>query len=947
MSARRFLFSLLVAGACLPGLSVAAVSDGYPLRFDFGGGAVAEGYLPVPASMLYSGTSGYGFEPGYQPVEVVNEPRNRRTPADPLTGDHITCEGERPVRFSVKLPEGNYKVTVTLGNPAGASKTTVKAETRRLMLESVETAPGQTRRVSFNVNIRTPQLSSGNVLKLDSHEWDAATGEIKSLTWDDKLTLQFSDEAPSVCAVEIEPLEDAVTLFVIGDSTVTDQRAAGTWAQYLPRWFGPGVVVANHAESGQTLKGFRFQRRWDKVMESVREGDYLFIQLGTNDEKSKGHDPMWPADDRAGDWVRTHSAADTDYIWELATMAVEARRHGVTPVIVSPMTKIDRTRVAPTRLMDAYGKAARKAAELAGCAFIDLWGMSVDIVEASGEDALRIYSDGTHTDDYGGYLYSLCIAKGIRENGLELAEHLTPDLIDIDPKAPAPRFADFTVPVEKRTAPRGGGATAMGFAAEGLAPGQRFPGDDGRKEAAAPSVMEEAFLQAGEIVRSIRRTEFPKRTFSILDFGAVAGDPGKLNHEAINLAILACSQAGGGTVVVPAGEFHTGPLTLKSNVELHLEQGAVLKFTTDPSCYFPAVLTRWEGIDCYNAHPLIYAHGESNVALTGKGVIDGQGSPEHWWYMKGSARDGWKEGMPSQLLGGRDRLLAYAEASVPVDRRIMTEQDALRPQLVNFYRCNRVLIEGVTLKDSPFWAIHPVFCEDLIVRGVTIDGEGPNGDGCNPESCKNVLIEGCRFNTGDDCIAIKSGRNADGRRWGVPSENIVVRDCRMAKGHGGIVIGSEISGGYRNLYVENCEMDSPQLDRVVRIKTSTGRGGVIENVYVRNIRVGQCNEAVLRINLKYESDERCDRSFPPVVRNVYLEKITCGKSKYGILVNGLDESENVYDIHVADCTFDQVASGGNLLTGRTGAIRFSGVEINGRPVREARSDAKEGFDYVK
>ncbi len=460
----------------------------------------------------------------------------------------------------------------------------------------------------------------------------------------------------------------------------------------------------------------------------------------------------------------------------------------------------------------------------------------------------------------------------------------------------------------------------------------------------AQQVMDEAFEQADRIVQSIRKTEFPKQTFNITEYGAVAGDSSKLCHEAIDLAILACTQAGGGTVVIPQGVFYTGPITLKSNVNLHLEEGATLKFTTDQSYYFPPVITRWEGVDCYNAHPLIYAYGETNIAITGKGTIDGQGSPEHWWYMKGRKEHGWKPGMLSQGDGGRDRLLGYAETFTPIDRRIMRPEDGLRPPLINVFRCNTVLIEGVTLKDSPFWVIHPLFCTNLIVRGVTIDGIGPNNDGCDPESCKNVLIEGCTFNTGDDCIAIKSGRNADGRRWNVPSENIVVRNCKMANGHGGVVIGSEISGGYRNLYVENCEMDSPQLDRVIRIKTSTCRGGVIENLYVRNIKVGQCNEAVMRINLQYEAKEKCDHSFPPTVRNVYVQNVTCQKSKFGVLINGLDEDDNIYNINLSDCTFNNVASGGNQITGLTHDVRFSNLKINGKTVKKAKSDAKASFE---
>lgn len=444
----------------------------------------------------------------------------------------------------------------------------------------------------------------------------------------------------------------------------------------------------------------------------------------------------------------------------------------------------------------------------------------------------------------------------------------------------------------------------------------------------AQTNMKEAFKQADKIVKSIKRTKFPDRTFIITDLGAEAGDENTLNHEAINLAIIACNQAGGGKVVIPSGTFYTGPITLKSNVNLHLEEGAVLKFTTDQSYYFPAVLTRWEGIDCYNARPLIYAYGETNIALTGKGVIDGQGSSRNWWYMKGGRYA--IKGKPDQVSGGgRDRLFAAAESNVPVDRRVMTPEDALRPPFVNFIHCNTVLIEDLLIKNSPFWVIHPIFCENIIVRGVEVQSQGPNSDGCDPESCKNVLIENCVFNTGDDCIAIKSGRNNDGRKWGIPSENIVVRNCKMKDGHGGVVIGSEISGGYRNLFVENCEMDSPHLTRVVRIKTSMCRGGVIENVFVRNITVGECDESVMRINLLYEPNEKCDASFPPIVRNVHIDNITSQKSKYGVIINGLETGVNVYDIFVNNCEFNNVSSGGNQITGKTENIRFSNLQING------------------
>lgn len=449
---------------------------------------------------------------------------------------------------------------------------------------------------------------------------------------------------------------------------------------------------------------------------------------------------------------------------------------------------------------------------------------------------------------------------------------------------------------------------------------------------ANPIDFDKAFKESARIEKQIKKTSFPKQTFNITDFGAKADTPDESCHEAINRAIVQCSLSGGGTVIVPKGTFYTGPVTLKSNVNFHLEEGAILKFLTDQSLYFPAVITRWEGIDCYNARPLIYANGESNIAITGKGVIDGQGSKETWWPMCGAAKYGWKEGMTAQRNGGRERLLMYGETSTPIYKRLMTPEDGLRPQLINLYSCHTILIEDVTLLNSPFWVIHPLFCESLIVRGVHIFNRGPNGDGCDPESCKNVLIENCTFDTGDDCIAIKSGRNADGRKWNIPSENIIVRNCQMKNGHGGVVIGSEISGGYRNLFVENCRMDSPDLDRVIRIKTSTCRGGLIENVFVRNVTVGQCREAVLRINLQYENREQCKRSFAPTVRNVHLKNITCEKSKLGVLIIGLDDDKHVDNISVEDSHFNNVTKDTNEINGAKN-VTFKNLYINGKLVK--------------
>ncbi|MCU0407308.1 MAG: glycoside hydrolase family 28 protein [Bacteroidales bacterium] len=439
----------------------------------------------------------------------------------------------------------------------------------------------------------------------------------------------------------------------------------------------------------------------------------------------------------------------------------------------------------------------------------------------------------------------------------------------------------------------------------------------------ADSVWKEMYPQ---LEKQIKVPVFKAASYNIAEYGGVSGDPEFLNDKVINSTIDLCSSKGGGQVIVPRGTWHTGPLVLKSNVNLIVEEGAVLLFTSDTAMY-PSVLTRWEGMDCYNVSPMIYAFGQENVAISGKGIIDGGASRENWW---GLPR---LNAVPGKPLRGRALLMDWNEKGTPIERRKMFANDNLRPQLINLYKCKGILIEDVTLNRPAFWTIHPLLCENLTVRGVTINTSGaPNGDGCDPESCKNVLIEDCYFNTGDDCIAIKSGRNGDGRRWSIPSENIIVRNCKMKNGHGGVVIGSEISGGYRNLFVDNCEMDSPSLDRVIRIKTNNCRGGVIENIFVRNVTVGQCREAVLLIDLTYESSENCRRDFPPFVKNVYLDNVKSGQSRYGAFITGFKDITNISNINVLNCEWTNVKES-NRVIGLVEGLNFQNTTINGTPVK--------------
>ena len=433
--------------------------------------------------------------------------------------------------------------------------------------------------------------------------------------------------------------------------------------------------------------------------------------------------------------------------------------------------------------------------------------------------------------------------------------------------------------------------------------------------------------QYKQIEKNIRQPEFKDKSYNITDFGASTKAKAADNQKAINKAIATCSKNGGGRVVIPEGTFITGAITMLSKVNLHIEKNGVLLFAFQPELY-PIVPTRWEGLDCWNLQPCVYAYKQTDIAITGQGTIDGGGENDTWWKWCGKDYYGWKEGIISQKSGSRARLLKMAEDGVDMNERKFGPQDGLRPQLINFNQCDGILIEDVTLLRSPFWVIHPLLSKNITVRGVHINNDGPNGDGCDPESCDGVLIENCFFNTGDDCIAIKSGRNNDGRLWGRPSENIIIRNCEMQNGHGGVVLGSEISGGCRNVFAENCKMDSPDLDRVIRIKTNTCRGGIIENLYARNIEVGQCGESVLKINLDYEPKEICCRGYAPTVRNINIENITCQKSKYGVQIIALDSVCNVYDINVKNCRFNGVKDG-NFESGQTRNINFDNLFING------------------
>jgi polygalacturonase len=412
-----------------------------------------------------------------------------------------------------------------------------------------------------------------------------------------------------------------------------------------------------------------------------------------------------------------------------------------------------------------------------------------------------------------------------------------------------------------------------------------------KKEMPKNVVASSPWSKMYEILDSVKPVSFPDKIFKVEDFGAIS-DGVYNNTEAFKNAINKCTESGGGKVLISAGTYYTGPIHLEDNVNLHLEEGAVILFSTNPKDYYPLVHTSYEGTELFNYSPLIYAYKKKNIAVTGKGILNGQASNENWWPWCGKDSYGWRSGMGQQKDSlNLPVLMEMGENNTPVEERIFGENHFLRPSFFQPFDCVNVMIEGVKIINAPFWVIHPIKSVNVIVDGVTVESHGPNNDGCDPEYSKNVIIRNCTFNTGDDCIAIKSGRNGDGRRVAIKSENIVIQNCKMIDGHGGVVIGSEISAGVKNVFAENCVMDSPNLDRAIRIKTNSKRGGTIEDVFVRNIEVGQVKEAVLKVNMFYGIYGAQTGDFIPVVKNISLENITVKNGgKFGILAKGYEES---------------------------------------------------------
>ena len=361
---------------------------------------------------------------------------------------------------------------------------------------------------------------------------------------------------------------------------------------------------------------------------------------------------------------------------------------------------------------------------------------------------------------------------------------------------------------------------------------------------------------------------FPDQDFVITEYGAVADQD---NTEAIAKAISACNEAGGGRVVVPAGIWVTGPIHFKSNVNLHLQEGAVLSFTDNPEDYLPAVMTSWEGMECYNYSPLLYAFECENIAITGKGRLQPKMDTWEVWFARPKAHMDALAGLYHQM-----------SKDVPVEeRQVAVGDNHFRPHLIHWNRCKNVLLDGFQIKGSPFWTIHMYMCDGGVARNLQVEAHGHNNDGIDLEMTRNFLVEDCTFDQGDDAVVIKSGRNQDAWRLNMPSENIVVRNCTIKFGHVLLGIGSEMAGGVRNVYMHDCVAPN-SVYRLMFLKTNHRRGGFIENIYMENVKTGNTLRVLeIDTDVLYQwrdivptYEERITR-----IDGVYMNNVQCDSTK--------------------------------------------------------------------
>jgi polygalacturonase len=409
-----------------------------------------------------------------------------------------------------------------------------------------------------------------------------------------------------------------------------------------------------------------------------------------------------------------------------------------------------------------------------------------------------------------------------------------------------------------------------------------------RASSPADTASAQAWASVPDIISSITQPQFPHRKFRLENYGAI-GDGTNDCTVAFRKAIDDCSSAGGGEVIVPRGTFLTGAIHLKSNVNLHVERGATILFTTNREEYLPVVFVRYEGTEVMNYSPLVYAFEQTNIAITGEGTLNGQG----WSWL------GWRSNTDPRLT------VQMATQGKPLSERVFGDKYRLRPNFVVPFRCKDVLIEGVHIVNSPMWVLNPVYCTNVTVRDVIVNTLGANTDGCDPDSCNGVWIKNDDFSDGDDCISVKSGRDADGQKINIPCENVVIQDCLFRAGHGGVALGSETSGGIQNVFTEHCHFDSTNLEMAIRLKTNPARGGYIKDIYVRNcvVKVAQVG---IHMTLRYSSSGAMEGGSIPVISNVDIRNTTFKDlTVRPVFIQGWSPSNPITDVSIVNCRFLQ------------------------------------------
>lgn len=657
--------------------------------------------------------------------------------------------------------------------------------------------------------------------------------------------------------------EKKITIFLVGDSTMAnkplEENPERGWGMYFPKYLTDDVEVQNHAVNGRSTKSFINEHRWDTVMSRLKPGDFVLIQFGHNDSKVDDSNRSAPA--------------HTLYKDNLIRFVNDVRSKGANPVLITPVMR--RKFDANRKFVDQHGDypgVVREVAAMMNVFLIDLHKSSQELIVKEGVEGSRRFflnipanhfknykgkeEDNTHFSDYGASSVASLVCAEIKKQGIPITQYLK------------------------------------------------------------PSVFKEKF--AFELPK-IYAPHFKRDTFNVMNYGAVA-DGMTLNSNAINKTIEECFKQGGGTVLIPRGSFVTGPIIMKSNINLHLAKGALVIFSPDFNQY-PLVVSTFEGVEAARCQSPVTAEYLENIAITGEGIMNGNGyywrplnrnkmTESEWkahqkkyggvltedgktWYSSAKALKGFTDKTIGKLAGGK------------AVKDFEDVKDFLRPNMIRIFNCKNVKIQDVTFENSPAWTTHIQFSEHITIKNLTVKNPwfGQNTDALDLESSKNALIEDCHFDTGDDGICIKSGRDEEGRRKGMPTKDVIVNNCVVYHAHGGFVVGSEMSGGVNNMFVSNCTFIGSDIG--LRFKTTRGRGGLVENIYVDNVNMKDIPAEAILFDMYYMAKDPVvlsgEKREPPKVeakpvdettpqfRNFYFSNITCNGAAKGIFVRGIPE----------------------------------------------------------